>query len=140
MKKKKQKWKAKGHILKPKQLIRGGREVYIKYLKSFRWYRTRLALFAKRGKKCEECESLHEIQVHHITYGNLGNEKYKDLKILCIACHTAEHDRLFEKQLQNLVNKRIREQERVETVEAVEPEKPKLKAKVILRRNGVLIK
>ena len=39
----------------------------------------------------EVCGVKHRLQVHHLTYERLGNERDEDLKVLCWACHEREH-------------------------------------------------
>lgn len=67
-------------------------EAYYQYIKSPSWRALRLNLFKTRGKKCERCGSKNMIEVHHLTYVRLGNEKMSDLEVLCNVCHAKEHD------------------------------------------------
>lgn len=64
---------------------------YEEYLKSPQWRATRLRLFAIRGRKCERCASKYRIEVHHLTYTRIGQERPSDLQILCHACHQKTH-------------------------------------------------
>jgi 5-methylcytosine-specific restriction endonuclease McrA len=64
---------------------------YEDYLTTTKWRSKREELFNIRGKNCENCGSDKLIQVHHLTYENIFNEKLEDLKILCRNCHIKEH-------------------------------------------------
>lgn len=43
------------------------------------------------GYKCELCGSAKNLQVHHITYENLGYEPLDDLLVVCRKCHEELH-------------------------------------------------
>lgn len=64
---------------------------YLEYLKSPEWKAIRINLFKARGKQCNRCGSKKAIQVHHLTYKRLFNERMTDLEILCSPCHKREH-------------------------------------------------
>lgn len=70
------------------------RNKYENYLQSDIWDAKRNELFDERGRICQRCMSVNQIEVHHITYNNLGNEPLEDLLVLCTPCHLAEHKRL----------------------------------------------
>jgi len=75
------------------------REQYTDYIKSPEWRARRKQLFWKRGRSCERCKtSPRVLQVHHLTYERLGNERDNDLVILCIPCHK-KADAIREKQV-----------------------------------------
>ena len=65
---------------------------YNQYITSKEWYNNpaRLAVI-QRDKVCKMCGSNNFLQVHHITYTNLGNEKEEDLVLLCENCHKKVH-------------------------------------------------
>lgn len=63
---------------------------YEQYLKSNEWITKRDKIREKR-KLCEICKEYENLQVHHLTYENLGNEKDEDLILLCKKCHFAIH-------------------------------------------------
>ena len=67
------------------------RESYSDYLKSDKWINFRSRVFAKRGFKCESCSSKKNMQLHHLTYENVGNEHDEDVMILCQQCHEKAH-------------------------------------------------
>lgn len=65
---------------------------YQEYLQSRHWKRTRAVVVRAYDKKCAQCESKKEIQVHHLTYERLGDEKFTDLLPLCRVCHLRHHN------------------------------------------------
>ena len=66
-------------------------EEYRKYLKSPEWKAKRKWLFKVRGRKCEKCDNRSRLEVHHLTYANIGKETLADLQVLCAHCHYIEH-------------------------------------------------
>lgn len=76
--------------LKPKK---GGapNKSYHKYLLSPKWRNIRTDILNERGHNCEKCGEKKNLQIHHLTYKNIFNEKPEDLMILCRSCHRKEH-------------------------------------------------
>jgi hypothetical protein len=72
---------------------RSKREAYFKYLLSDTWKEVRRLVFARFGKVCNRCEKTKCLQLHHIHYGNLFNERWDDLEILCGKCHAEHHSK-----------------------------------------------
>lgn len=68
------------------------KEEYKAYLKSPKWRATRKRLYREYEYKCAICGSPKNLNVHHITYENLGEEKDEDLTVLCQKCHAGLHD------------------------------------------------
>ncbi len=68
----------------------GYNKKYSKYLHTKEWVSKRNKIREER-KCCELCGSTDKLQVHHLTYENLGNEKDEDLMLLCENCHNLEH-------------------------------------------------
>lgn len=64
---------------------------YLDYLKSKKWKSIRIKLFEMRGHRCELCGGNKVIQVHHIDYIRIGNERPFDLVVLCKDCHEKAH-------------------------------------------------
>ena len=62
-------------------------ESYPEYLQSPEWQRKREDCFASYGKMCAVCGSTQKLEVHHLTYDNIGDEKPYELIPLCHACH-----------------------------------------------------
>lgn len=61
------------------------------YLHSKHWKRTREDALVRAGFRCECCKTNKHLTVHHLTYKNLGHEKYPDLLVLCWNCHKKIH-------------------------------------------------
>jgi len=71
------------------------REVYRDYIRSAQWKYRRSCELRKACNRCARCgmESGQgiPIQVHHISYKNLGAELPDDLVVLCKLCHSDAH-------------------------------------------------
>lgn len=65
------------------------KEEYHKYLQSDQWHATRRLAFAKHGTVCF-CGKI-AIDMHHLTYERVGNERLDDLLPLCRTCHDSYH-------------------------------------------------
>lgn len=70
---------------------------YKEYIKSTVWYQKRLARLKKDNYTCQKCGDTEFLEVHHLTYDNLGDEPIEDLICLCRACHQAIHDKYGKK-------------------------------------------
>lgn len=67
---------------------------YLDYIKSEEWLNLKLDIIQLRGCRCEKCgkpKEPNKLQLHHITYERLFNERAEDLKLLCPRCHQKEH-------------------------------------------------
>ena len=69
---------------------------YQRYLRSNEWKQKAAERLKIDGMTCQCCGSrgtaLNELQVHHLTYRNIGAEDvYKDLVTLCRSCHKGVH-------------------------------------------------
>jgi hypothetical protein len=62
-----------------------------KYMSSKEWKNLR-KIIKIRDKKCVSCGTLKNLEVHHLTYERLGDEKLSDLVVLCRECHQRQHD------------------------------------------------
>lgn len=61
---------------------------YLDYLQSSKWQEKRIERLKMDNFRCCRCGSPHDVQVHHLTYKNIGNENvYEDLITLCDSCH-----------------------------------------------------
>jgi len=61
---------------------------YMVYIKSAKWAAKRELYFKTNGKYCRACAKIDGvIQLHHMTYDRLGNERLSDLVALCPSCH-----------------------------------------------------
>ena len=78
---------------------------YEKYLQTSHWKRIRAVLLLINNAVCQarDCNLMgeswyggfeSEIDVHHITYKDLGNEKFDDLVLLCRNHHKIVHENL----------------------------------------------
>lgn len=71
------------------------RSKYASYMKSAAWRRRRDRAVKRAGGQCEfmtngsRCQKRHPLHVHHLSYEALGNEKAKDLMVLCDDHHAA---------------------------------------------------
>lgn len=74
-----------------KELVIG----YDAYLHTLHWRNKRKHIYKIRNKTCELCGAkLREhFNVHHKTYKRVGNEKDKDLMLLCEDCHHLLHSK-----------------------------------------------
>jgi 5-methylcytosine-specific restriction endonuclease McrA len=64
---------------------------YQEYLQTPHWQLKRRKKLRLSGYRCERCAGKSELHVHHITYLNRGDERMKDLMVLCKKCHTLHH-------------------------------------------------
>ena len=65
-----------------------------RYLASPEWDNKRKQCLTSAHYVCESCNRKLPLEVHHITYKNLYNEKPRDLVALCRRCHQDIHDNL----------------------------------------------
>lgn len=63
---------------------------YYEYLNSEHWKKLRQEKL-ETYPKCLKCGKTTGLQVHHMTYDRLGDEKLDDLKVLCGFCHKNFH-------------------------------------------------
>ena len=66
---------------------------YSKYLESAHWHKVRDIRLKIDKHTCQMCGAIEHLQVHHISYKTIGNEKMRDLITLCEDCHKAIHDK-----------------------------------------------
>jgi hypothetical protein len=64
---------------------------YVAYIKSRKWKKIRAQRLELDGHCCQRCGSSDKLEVHHIHYNTLFNERMKDLRTLCYSCHHATH-------------------------------------------------
>lgn len=60
---------------------------YAQYLKSDEWARKREKLFLLVGRQCEFCKKSGIVEVHHLVYDRIENERLTDLVVVCKECH-----------------------------------------------------
>lgn len=72
------------------------RKKYGRALASVRWRALRRKVLERDRYTCRLCFESgrpgNELEVHHLTYNNLGCERLEDLATLCSACHGRTHD------------------------------------------------
>ena len=66
------------------------KQQYQQYLKSPEWQKKRQAALDKANTTCQNCGAV-ATQVHHESYGNIGDEQPNDLIPLCAKCHMRRH-------------------------------------------------
>lgn len=64
---------------------------YYRWINSNAYRKKRNEKLKEVGYKCELCGSAKNLQVHHITYDNLGYEPLDDLLVVCRKCHEELH-------------------------------------------------
>lgn len=62
------------------------------YINSAKWRHRRERFLNRKGRVCEVCGSTENITVHHKTYARIGNERDRDLQVLCCGCHNNLHE------------------------------------------------
>ena len=65
---------------------------YEAYLRSNHWLNFREKALAAARFECEECGYDENLNVHHLTYVNIGNESLDDVQVLCYRCHMQTHE------------------------------------------------
>ena len=65
---------------------------YSVYIKSKWWTKRKNKYFQDNGRKCAICSSSEHIQLHHLKYGNFGEEKDVNLLALCRFHHLDFHE------------------------------------------------
>lgn len=77
---------------KKPQRVSGNREWYRNvYLRSLHWRSVRAQKIKETGGKCERCGVGGSLDIHHLSYKNLGHERMSDLQALCRKCHKKRH-------------------------------------------------
>ena len=64
---------------------------YEEYILSKEWQVIRQFLLIEHGKKCAFCSRRYQLQVHHLSYKNMGCERKEDVLVLCVRCHNDLH-------------------------------------------------
>ena len=83
--------KARNEIIKSRS-HKMDRYDYVQYLHSEHWKKTKAKAIKRAGCKCEKCGKQGVVlEVHHLRYDNLHQEKETDLLVLCSRCHGEIH-------------------------------------------------
>ncbi len=64
---------------------------YRHYLRSNAWAIRKNAYYRLFNRQCAACGSWKRIQLHHVSYDQLGHEPDQDLVPLCYRCHRNAH-------------------------------------------------
>lgn len=64
---------------------------YRRYLQTPEWREKRRVEIAAAEHRCRRCGAHGPLELHHLTYRNLGNEPPEDLVVLCVTCHQEAH-------------------------------------------------
>jgi hypothetical protein len=70
---------------------------YHTYIHSEQWRKKRLKRLKMDGFRCQfrvgklQCTAKTHLEVHHLSYKNLGNERFKELITLCRLHHKRIH-------------------------------------------------
>jgi len=64
---------------------------YFEYIESPQWIERKQHYYKTNTKQCRACGSYGNVDLHHIEYSSLGNEKDIDLVCLCRDCHKEFH-------------------------------------------------
>lgn len=64
---------------------------YSEYLYTPHWQFMKIEALEYYGRSCVLCGSTKALSVHHRHYRTLGNERLKDLSVLCRPCHAKHH-------------------------------------------------
>lgn len=75
-------------------------KAYTDRISSPEWFQLCSRLKRERGHKCDRCGKHYPfLEVHHLTYARLGQERDDDLEVLCHDCHiVADYERREQKQ------------------------------------------
>lgn len=65
---------------------------YYEYIGSDEWKRKREEILKRDNYQCMACGGKCNLQVHHLTYKNIGNENEWELITLCKSCHQQYHE------------------------------------------------
>lgn len=66
---------------------------YEAVMRSAGWRRRRAQTIRRAGRRCQECGAGGPLDVHHLTYQHLGDERPWELVAVCERCHQQLHAR-----------------------------------------------
>lgn len=62
---------------------------YDQHISSAEWKSLKHKIIEQRGNRCERCgQENASLELHHVHYHSLGNEKPEDVELLCSECHS----------------------------------------------------
>ncbi len=85
---------------------------YTEYLQSREWQKIRGERLDFDGRRCTLCSFETGLQVHHLTYDFVGQERIEDLRTLCEECHQDQHERATAMKKQEAYDEAYAEAER----------------------------
>ena len=62
------------------------------HMQSTYWYKLKQQKLASANHRCEKCDSTESLELHHLTYSDLGKESQSSVVVLCRSCHQYQHD------------------------------------------------
>lgn len=66
---------------------------YRAYLKSDHWQQRRRQAHRENHSHCSVCRRNDvPLDVHHLTYKHIGDERHEELNLVCRKCHDAIHE------------------------------------------------
>jgi len=77
--------------LSPEELRAYRTMPYERYLQTARWRSRRNRALKLAEYHCQRCQAQRKLQVHHLSYARLGDERDEDLEVLCRGCHLGHH-------------------------------------------------
>ena len=102
---------------------------YKEYLKTNHWIKKKYELKQKYVPQCRICQATTGLNVHHIRYDNIGDEKLTDLCYLCYKCHTWMHKSMSSDEINTFLSKG-----RNKAIPKKKVKKKKTKKKVIVKK------
>ena len=85
------------------------REIYVEYINSAQWKRTKEEKIKRSNYQCERCGISKwsvKLEVHHKTYERFKHERFEDLEVLCPKCHAlADKERKNEEDNKKEIHK-----------------------------------
>lgn len=69
---------------------------YSAWLETPEWQEIRERALERAEFCCTDCGATRKLQVHHLTYANVGAERPEDLVVVCEECHLVRHGLLPE--------------------------------------------
>jgi 5-methylcytosine-specific restriction endonuclease McrA len=64
---------------------------YAAWLETYAWQEIREKALERAEHCCADCGAERRLEVHHLTYKNLGTEQPEDLVVVCSDCHIERH-------------------------------------------------
>lgn len=92
-----------------KRLEKNRRQFYSKeeYYQSQEWATKRRQKKEQVGYRCERCGSGGQLDVHHLNYSSLYDERMEDLMVVCRSCHySADRSREYDSGYSTWLEKR----------------------------------